>query len=700
MRSRLKGPAGAKAPMKPGAGPRLGIRAKLLGAFGAVLALMLVVGLTSIVKLNAAATTAKDLQEKGIVGAVASTEAKLQLQLLLAYGGQIATAKDEESLAAVVQNTKSATAGAQGALERYMPTMTTEAQNQEFVKAFDALGTLSSNRYTELIQQGKMAEAQAEGAKLAPAIAAATAALDKLQKISAADADAAAEGAATAASQARMIVVVLLSVATVVGVAAAWWLSRSLVGGIREAATAAGKIAQGDVNVAVRATSRDEVGDLGRSFVAMSAYLKEMVAAAESVSAGDLTTEVRPRGEQDALGNSLAQMLVSLRGFVGGVKDHAGEIEVAAVTLEDASGQLESASHQITDAITDVSRSAVSLSALSQDSSREVERLAAGSQQVAASAQESADGALRSRDDAADMGQRIRAVASVSEELSRSADSSRHAAVEGQAAVHQAVNSMESIAVAVSRASETINQLGEYGNQIGDIVRTIDEIASQTNLLALNAAIEAARAGEQGRGFAVVAENVRHLAERSSGATKEIAELIAKVQQGTNEAVTAMKAGVKDVEEGRAITARAGDALEAILSSVAQSAEQMQAIASEVQGLGSGAARIVEAGDAMASIAQQSAASAGEMADGTGKVTEAILQVSAMSEETSASAEEVSASSDGLAHQSRELSSTARQMRELADALTRAVSQFRLSAAEADEAGGAMPELVLETAAE
>ncbi|MCC6386770.1 MAG: HAMP domain-containing protein [Dehalococcoidia bacterium] len=668
---------------------RAGIRGKLLGAFSVVLLLMLAVGLTSIVKLNNAADAARDLGQRSITGAVASTEAKLQLQLLLAYGAQIATAKDEDTFNATVQNTKTTTAQAQAALQRYLPTITTAEQNAEFIKAFDALQALANNKYTELIQQGKAAEAATEGAKLTPAIAAATASLDKLQKISTEGADRAADNAAASAAQARLVVIVLLAIATTVGIAAAWWLSRSLVSGVRQAANAAQRIAEGDVDVAVDVHSRDEVGDLGRSFVAMSGYLKEMVAAAEAVSAGDLTIYVHPRGERDALGNSLARMLVSLREFVGGVREHAGEIEAAAAGLEDASSQLESASHQITEAITDVSRSAVSLSSLSQDSSREVERLAAGSQQVAASAQESADGAARSRDEAAVMGNRIGAVAGVSEELARSAEASRGAAVQGQSAVHQAVTSMESIATAVSRASETINQLGEYGNQIGDIVRTIDEIASQTNLLALNAAIEAARAGEQGRGFAVVAENVRHLAERSSGATKEIADLIAKVQQGTREAVMAMKAGVEDVEEGREITARAGDALETILASVAQSAEQMQSIATEVQSLGDGAARIVEAGDEMANIARQSASSAGEMADGTGKVTEAILQVSAMSEETSASAEQVSASSDGLAHQSRELSHTARQMRELSDALTRAVGQFRLSAS---DAGASPPE--------
>ena len=417
-------------------------------------------------------------------------------------------------------------------------------------------------------------------------------------------------------------------------------------------------------------------GDLTRNVTPVTAQIANPTRDEVGVAASTVNTLISQVGETIKGYNSSRESLASL---IGEVQEKASRITGSADSLRGSSDAMASATGQIASAIDEVTRSAVNLAGLSQESAREIERVAAGSQQLAATASSSADSASQSKIDAAEIGARIQNVATASTEVAEAAEQSRLAAQDGQQAVGQAVTSMEAIATAVQRASRTVDQLGEYGEQIGNIVKAIDEIAAQTNLLALNAAIEAARAGEQGRGFAVVAENVRSLAERSSDSTKEIADLIAKVQLGTQEAVEAMAAGVADVDAGRSITTQAGEALDSIISSVQQSAVQMKEIASEVQSLAVGADRIVTSAEQIAVMAKESAGGADEMARGTTRVTEAIVQVSATSEETSASAEEVSASTEELSAQSQELAATANQMSDLADALGKATARFRLA---------------------
>lgn len=102
----------------------------------------------------------------------------------------------------------------------------------------------------------------------------------------------------------------------------------------------------------------------------------------------------------------------------------------------------------------------------------------------------------------------------------------------------------------IESSSLTIRKLNNRTEEIGEIVKVINEIANQTNLLALNAAIEAARAGEAGRGFAVVADEVRKLAERTTKATTDIRLMIENVQSEAKGAVSIMENGMQGVEEG------------------------------------------------------------------------------------------------------------------------------------------------------
>lgn len=158
------------------------------------------------------------------------------------------------------------------------------------------------------------------------------------------------------------------------------------------------------------------------------------------------------------------------------------------------------------------------------------------------------------------------------------ADRSVSIAKTGAEVVQNTIGGMDTIREQIQDTSKRIKRLGESSQEIGDIVSLINDIADQTNILALNAAIQASMAGDAGRGFAVVADEVQRLAERSAGATKQIASLVKTIQTDTNEAVNSMEQTTAEVVSGAERAHDAGVALEEIEAVSSNLAELIQDI--------------------------------------------------------------------------------------------------------------------------
>jgi len=166
------------------------------------------------------------------------------------------------------------------------------------------------------------------------------------------------------------------------------------------------------------------------------------------------------------------------------------------------------------------------------------------------------------------------------ERVVSSAQKSVEVSREGQAAVHEEMETMQLIRERVEAIARQILELSEQAQQIGTIVTTVNDIAEQTNLLALNAAIEAARAGAHGKGFAVVAMEVKKLAEQSQQATGRIGALVTEIQKQTRATVAATEEGAQGVELGVRLARKAGETIESVMATIGETADAVQQISS------------------------------------------------------------------------------------------------------------------------
>jgi methyl-accepting chemotaxis protein len=307
----------------------------------------------------------------------------------------------------------------------------------------------------------------------------------------------------------------------------------------------------------------------------------------------------------------------SVSGAIGRIIAVIQELAANNLVVED----LETSEDEIGRAGTALNEMKNNLRGIIQSLSGTADHVASASEEISSSAEQQAQSASTQKDQTTQVATALQemnvTVQQVSENSSKASDASRKAAEtarHGGAIVDETLAKMQVIAASVRSTAGRVEELGKSSDQIGRIIGVINDIADQTNLLALNAAIEAARAGEQGRGFAVVADEVRKLAERTTTATKEIAQMIQTVQQETKQAVGAMEEGTRQVEEGVATTNKAGEALREIIQMSEQVGDMIAQIATAATEQSSATDEINRSMEQISSLVKESASGAQQSA--------------------------------------------------------------------------------------
>lgn len=287
--------------------------------------------------------------------------------------------------------------------------------------------------------------------------------------------------------------------------------------------------------------------------------MKELIRGLHEVGDGNLNVNLKVE-KDDEFGQIVAlfnNVIDNTKQLIFKVKETSAEINQASSVLRQGAEQTEKDSVQIT---RDIEEMNVGMNTQKESISHTVQAI----EEVASSIQVIAGNSLDVSNSSVEM-----------DEISR----------EGFQSVNNLIEQMGTINASFNNTTDAIAQLKERSKSIEDFLTIISTIADQTNLLALNAAIEAARAGEAGKGFSVVAAEVKKLAEESRGSTDMISNIIKKIQIDTDNAVSLLELGNKEINQGASMaqnTEKIFGKIQTYSNEVANSITEVSASAQEI----------------------------------------------------------------------------------------------------------------------
>ena len=353
--------------------------------------------------------------------------------------------------------------------------------------------------------------------------------------------DAAAESASLYGTATLTMAAVVIAI-ILVGVFFSFVIIRLIKTPISEIETAAIKMAEGDLDVEISYTSKDELGVLaaqvGRLIHKLQVIIEDENQFLAKMAEGDFTVDSTC---EEAYTGGFHPLLVSFRGIADKLND-------TMLQISQSSGQVASGADQV---------------------SNGAQALAQGATEQASAVQELAA-----------------TIGEISSKVNQNAENARQASK----AAGSVNGKMDVSKEKMQQMTRAMGDISSCSSEIGKIMKIIGDIAFQTNILALNAAVEAARAGAAGKGFAVVADEVRNLANKSTEASENIASLIENslqaIENGTqiaDDTEQSLIQAVNDVNEMAGIIERISEASSDQADSIAQLTVGIDQISNVVQ---------------------------------------------------------------------------------------------------------------------